>query len=76
MYTHGTDFVVAMENDKGYNSYYINRYLDDGKSFDSLKRMILHKEIRMKFILDYHLLNPKGRSRPIDTLYVGNSKVY
>jgi hypothetical protein len=76
VYAHGTDFVVKIAGDSCNAAYYLNRYLDGEKSLDSLKTLVLNKEVRMKYHLNYSILNPEGRSRPIDTLYVDNIVMY
>lgn len=76
VFAHGTDLVVYLEGDKSEAAYYINRYLDGGASLDSLKHLILNKDLRIRYLSQYTILNPQGRSRPIDTLYIGNVKLY
>jgi hypothetical protein len=71
VYAFKTDLVIKLRNDEG--SYYLNRYLDDGGTIDSFRKLLLGKEVDIKYVHSIGLLNPRGRSRPIDTLYLGDS---
>jgi len=68
------DLLIELKDDP--NHYYINRGLEQGLHLQELKNELEGKEIRLRYIKHWSLLNPVGRARPLAQLSADGKAIF
>lgn len=68
------DIVIKVKGDKAH--YYINRGLEKGLKIENLQKDFLGKEVHLKYIDNWSILDPRNQYRHVASMEVNGNTIY